>query len=281
MPVLSVNDTLITSPLEQARVLNEQFSSQCSTWPLADPPCCSHPLNAGGFEFKPISPDSIMSKLAHLPSGKSSGPDLITCELLKLASTSVSISLADLFNRSLSTGIFPNLWKEAIISPLLKDGKDANQPRSYRPIALLSCTAKVLERLVYDQLVHFCFENDILPKEQFGFLQGRSAEWQLLAILEDWHSALDRHCNVHATFLDAAKAFDRVDHSVLLDMLHGIGVHGIALEWFHSYLSGRHIRTRVAGSLSPALPVTSGSGVPQVPFSGHCCFRSTSKTYPR
>ena len=214
MPVLSVNDTLITSPLEQAHVLNEQFSSQCSTSPLADPPCCSQPLNAGGFEFKPISPDSIMSKLAHLPSGKSSGPYLITCELLKLASTSVSISLTDLFNRSLSTGIFPNLWKEAIISPLLKDGKDANQPMSYRPIALLSCTAKVLERLVYDQLGHFCFENDILLKEQFGFLRVHSAEWQLLAILQDWHSALDRHCNVHATFLDAAKAFDWVDHSV-------------------------------------------------------------------
>ena len=104
-------------------------------------------------------------------------------------------------------------------------------------------------------------ENRILPDEQFGFLKGRSSVWQLLSVLEDWHTALDKQCHVHAAFLDAAKAFDRVNHTVLLKMLAEIGVHGSALRWFYSYLSGRRIATRVQGSVSSSLEVT--SGVPQ------------------
>ena len=147
------------------------------------------------------------------------------------------------------------MWKGATVVPHPKDGKNATLPTSYRPITLLSCTAKLFERLV---VLKFCFENEILPKEQFGLFPGRSAERQLLALLEDWHSALDKHHSVHAVFLDAAKAFDQVNHSILLDMLQKIGIRRVALRWFHSYLSGRHIRTKVAGTLSAALPVTSG-----------------------
>ena len=62
---------------------------------------------------------------------------------------------------------------------------------SYRPIALLSSVSKVFERLVYNQLVRNCLDNDLLPDEQFGFLKGRSAEWQLLSLLQEWHSAVE------------------------------------------------------------------------------------------
>ena len=122
--------------------------------------------------------DSVISKFLHLQTGKSCGHDLITNELLRMAGSSISGPLSDLFNWSLSDGIFPDMWKEAVISPHLKEGKDATQPTSYRPFAVLSCVAKVLERLVYDQLITFCLDNEILPKEQFkfSFLQGRSAE---------------------------------------------------------------------------------------------------------
>ena len=280
IPALSVSGALVTSPFEQANTLNEQFQDQCSTSPAAALPAyVLHPRPASPlFSFSPVSADDVLCKLQHLPGGKSSGHDGITNELLKLGGTSICNSLATLFNRSLSDGIFPEIWKEAIISPHLKSGKDATQPASYRPIALLSCLSKVLERFVYDDLIGFCLDNAILPDQQFGFLRGRSAEWQLLTLLEDWHFALDRRHHVHAVFLDAAKAFDRVDHSILLNMLHDIGVCRTPLQWFHSYLSERRIRTRVAGSLSTASPTT--SGVPQGSVLGPLLFLIYFKDIP-
>ena len=86
-------------------------------------------------------------------------------------------------------------------------------------------------------------------------------EWQLLTVLQEWHIALDNHLHVRTVFLDAAKAFDRVDHTVLLSRLSGIGMLDSALAWFRSYLTGRRIRTHVDGALSGELEIT--SGVPQ------------------
>ena len=80
-----------------------------------------------------------------------------------------------------------------------------------------------------------------VPDEQFGFLEGRSSELQLLATLETWHESLDSRNHVHCILLDAAKAFDRVDHTALLRILQSIGLDTVSLKWFFSYLSGRCI----------------------------------------
>ena len=133
--------------------------------------CCSTapPLvRWGSFLFEPVIADSVISKFLHLQTGKSCGHDLITNELLRMAGSSISGPLADLFNWSLSDGIFPDMWKEAVISPHLKEGKDATQPTSYRPFSVLSCVAKVLERLVYDQLITFCLDNEIFQSSSFA-----------------------------------------------------------------------------------------------------------------
>ena len=87
-------------------------------------------------------------------------------------------------------GEFPDAWKTAFITPILKEGKNPTEATSYRPVALLSCLSKVLERLVHEQLLTFCLENQVITQEQFGFLKGRSAEWQLLSVLEDWYATL-------------------------------------------------------------------------------------------
>ena len=104
----------------------------------------------------------------------------------------------------------------------------------------------------------FCVANDIIPDEQFAFLPKRSADWQLLLLLSDWHDALNSGKSVHALFLDVAKAFDRVSHKLLLLKLEAIGVGGVALEWFSSYLSTRQICTCVDGARSGLLPISSG-----------------------
>ena len=88
--------------------------------------------------------------------------------------------------------------------------------------------------------------------------------------MEEWHSALDKHCCVHAVFLDAVKTFDRIDHAVLLTHLAEIGVSGTALKWFRSYMNGSHIRVKVQGSLSECC--LSLQEYLRGPSLAHCCF---------
>ena len=281
VPPQSVGDTELVSCLqEKAEVFNEHFCRQCSMSPSAVFPSCpdlpkftSNP----GFQFSQVSSLDIALLLRSLPSGKSAGPD-ITNELLKLSAPAVSESLAAIVNDSLTLGILPRSWKESIVSPVLKAGKDATKPVSYRPISLLSNVSKVVEKVVHSQLIRHCLDNRIIPDEQFGFLRGRSAELQLLSNLEVWHESLDKRNHVHCVLLDAAKAFDRVDHTALLSMLQSIGLDHVSLRWFFSYLSGRHIRTKVSNHLSS--PSTITSGVPQGSVLGHLLFLIYYKNIP-
>ena len=102
------------------------------------------------------------------------------------------------------------------MQPVFKQKGDRSSPGSYRPVALLYSVSKVFETLVKDQVLSFCLANRVLPDSQFGFLPGRSTVWQLLSVLDDWHAARERGTSVHAAFLDPAKAFDRVDHQILI-----------------------------------------------------------------
>ena len=199
-----------------------------------------------------------MKTLAALDCSKSPGVDCLHNRVLKECASTLVRPLTFIFNLSLQSATFPCRWKSAIIQPIFKNRGDRSSPSSYRPIALLSAVSKVLERLEREQLLEHCFAVNAIPACQFGFLPKRSIIWQLLAMLEDWEDALDNGNTVHSCFLDVAKAFDRVDHALLLAKLKSIGVDGVPLSWLTSYLGNRFISTRVDSVCSTSLPISSG-----------------------
>lgn len=129
----------------------------------------------------------------------------------------------------------PKLWKSAFVLPLLKGG-DPSLLDNYRPISKLSVLSKVLESLVSRQLKTY-FQENILNGMQSGFRSGHSTVSATLKVLNDIHCALDKKLHCVSVFIDLSKAFDTVDHAVLVQRLKCCGITGHALDWFINYLS--------------------------------------------
>ena len=142
--------------------------------------------------------------------------DYVSQRLLKECAEGIAEPLCHVFNLSLQQGIFPVQWKSARVQSIYKQKGDRFDPRFYRPIALLLSVPKVFEGFVRKQLLAHCLENDVIPDEQYGFLPKRSVERQLLVVVNDWERALEAGNCAHTCFLDVVKAFDRVDHGILL-----------------------------------------------------------------
>ena len=200
-------------------------------------------------------------KLSTLNVWKACGNDGIPNRVLKECAATLAGPLTHIFNCSLQSGQFPAQWKRGEIKPLYKHKGTRSDPSCYRPVVLLPCVSKVFESLVKDQLQAHCLNKHAIPDEQFGFLPHRSTVWQLLSVVDDWDRALDSGSAVHACFIDMAKAFDRVDHALLSHVLSTLGVSGIELCWFESYLHERSVCTVVEQHKSPFARIS--SGVPQ------------------
>ena len=158
-------------------------------------------------------------------------------------------------NQSLSSGQIPTEWKSAGITPIHK--KDSKEPaENYRPISLLPIVSKVLERCVVNCL--YDHVNNLITPLQHGFLRNHSFVTQLLSVLHTIGRNLDKNVQTDVIYLDFAKAFDTVDHYVLLSKLKAYGVLVQLLTWFANYLSGRLQRVVIDGATSQWAPVTSG-----------------------
>ena len=161
-------------------------------------------------------------------------------------------------NKSFSVGLLPDEWKHADITPLHKKGSKSSR-ENYRPTSLTSIACKIGEKIVFDRMIKFWREIDLINSNQFGFLRGRSTATQLLSTFDDWAKSRNLSIPTDVIFLDLAKAFDSVPHEWLLLKLKSNGIDGSLLNWLRYFLVGRKQRVVVRGSCSDWSRVTSGT----------------------
>ena len=213
-------------------------------------------------QFRPVSISQVERLLSNLVSTKAAGPDGISPLELKMASHKIARTLAILFNESLSQGKLPMEFKHGNIYPLLKPGKSDNAlPGNYRGISLTCILSKVLETIVQQQITSFLHGTSALSDSQFGFRKGRSCVDLLLSTIDDWLLARDAKKYTAVVFIDLSKAFDNVQHDLLLLKLQALGIGGPVLSWFHCYLKDRYQKVVLHSESSAAFLCT--KGVPQ------------------
>ena len=201
--------------------------------------------------------------------------DKSTCdtkiEALKIANTAFTFtnSLAKIINKSFKEGVFPEQMKIAKVIPIHKDGSKINVG-SYRPISLLTTFSKIYEKLIHIRMLNFLESNNSLFDNQYGFRPQRSCEHALLNAQNSLLDSLSKHQVSLLLLIDFSKAFDMVDHKILLRKLEHYGIRGIALKWMQSYLSGRKQFVSISGKNSETKEIQ--FGVPQGSILGPLLF---------
>ena len=203
--------------------------------------------NGGDFTMREFE-----RALAKMKRKGAPGPDDIPPSFLKELGPKARATMLRIFNESFRCAECPQIWKSAIIIPLLKAGKPPGAIKSYRPVSLTSCVVKLMERMIAERIYHFMETNDHFSKLQAGFRRGRSCEDQILRItqaIEDGFNQTDMQRSV-LVLLDYSAAFDTVWRQKLLLSMDDIGIPRQIIRWVASFLSNRQARVRFGDSMS-------------------------------
>lgn len=205
-----------------------------------------------------ISDTDVLNILRSLDKTKGSGCDGVPPIFLVQCADSLAYPITLLFRRSLKDCIVPHVWKKAHIIPIHKKGSKA-KIENYRPISILNSLAKVFEKLVYNCMYPIISMG--ISDMQHGFLKGRSTVSNLATFTDYVFSHMEGGGQVDVIYTDFEKAFDRVDHVILLNKLNALGIHGDLLRWVSSYLTNRSQSVVLGGYRSDYVSIP--SGVPQ------------------
>lgn len=200
------------------------------------------------FFTRPVSAVECSTIISALKNTKYSN-DMLPVRLLILVRDIISRPLSELISYSFVTGEFPDVLKSATVTPIFKAG-DRSCVSNYRPISVLPLFSKIFEKCMAVRLMEFSNQFSLICGEQFGFQSGKSTSGAIIRLTEFIYDSLNRGNHSISIFIDFKKAFDTVNHKILLDKLCCYGVGGMALHWFGSYLKDRNQMVRVGNSLS-------------------------------
>lgn len=204
--------------------------------------------------------NEIKKVIQTLKVGKSPGADGLRSETLKKVADYIANPLMYIINISIKDATVPDAFKTAIVKPLYKCGSKTDMS-NYRPISLISNLAKIYEKILKERINSFLKKHNLLADNQYGFREAKSTSDALEDLTSGIYRALDSGKKALCVFVDLAKAFDTVSHSILLRSLENIGFRGTALALMRSYLSNRMQSVRVGDVTSQKRYVT--CGVPQ------------------
>lgn len=234
---------------------------------------CDIQMNSRSIYLSEVTEREIINIVKKFKNKTSAGEDRIPLSLLKKCITFFVTPFTSIINASISQGKFPNLLKRALVLPLYKKG-DKDLIENYRPISLLSSFSKIFEKVIYTRILDFFRSCNLFNSFQHGFVGGKSVETAIYSFTEEVLDALERGELACGLFLDLSKAFDRLNHSLLLAKLYRYGIRGVALSWLESYLSERSQRVILkSGSIETfSERIYTKLGVPQGSILGPLLF---------
>ena len=213
--------------------------------------------NTCKFSLKSIKKKKLIKIMKKLKKKKSAGVDGLSQDMLTLGAYLLATPLSTIINKSITDGVFPNEWKEALITPVLKKG-DPGLLSNYRPVSCLPAASKLLESVVTEQLGDYLEENRLLPQNQHGFRRKRSTMTAWTDIQQEWAQKTESKMITGVLLWDLTAAFDTLDHEILCNKLALYGFDEKAIQWVRSFLTGRTQKVKIGNAISSKKNLASG-----------------------
>ena len=273
---LNINGIAITNKLDIANAFNNYFTN------IGDE--LAKGINYSGtkgfthylrnrhnnkFSLNEVNEQSVIKIIENLPLKSSCGFDDMSSKFIKQITPSIITPLTLVINQIFNTGIFPDKLKIAKVVPIFKKG-DNTLMNNYRPISLLPVISKVIEKIICTQLSSYFENNKLFYDSQYGFRPNHCTEQATLELTDRIISAMDNNDVPIGVFLDLSKAFDTIDHNILLNKLEHYGIEGIPLQLFKNYLTNRKQYVKLCDIKSNVLQIK--TGVPQGSILGPLLF---------
>ena len=260
-PVRNTADVLVTDTPEKANIFNLFFADQCSlidTDSVLPPESFNTNLRLNTVIF---DESKILTFIQELNTNKAHGWDNVSIQMVKLCGESLVKPLMEIFQLSLDSGIFPEIWKKANVVPVFKNKGDKSAVKNYRPVSLLPIFGKIFEKILYDTIYGYFKGNHLFSDCQSGFRKGDSCVSQLLSITHEIYKGFDANptLDTRGVFLDISKAFDRVWHDGLILKLKSFGISGSLILLIESFLSERFQRVVIDGQASEWARISAGA----------------------